>query len=407
MGKTAVLTVFALSVLLSIVLPNIHRMSSAAVANLVQYSNATRSHNIAVSAANMAANRLFLDTTWRTGYTNVPFDGGKFSVRVQQITANGMSQTNLTATGVYQNDTSLIVVLAQPMSFARFAYYSVSEGGDIVWTTGDTINGPFHTQDVMQINGSPVFNGSASARREMNPSSNHAVFNGGYRSGVDISLPTSLASVSAAAGRIFSPSAGDVYITINNNMVTWHTDAPHSRDSTLPLSAFAPNGVAVVANGNVHLGASVLQGQLTLCALGNGNGAPHPYGKGNIWIDGDVTYRTDPRTKPSTDMLGLLCDNNVVITNNTANNNNCTVDAAIFCRTGGVTAEDYASRPVSGKLTILGGITQYERGAVGTVRGTTIQSGFIKNYVYDARLNIYSPPADPLTGRFQIVSWLE
>jgi hypothetical protein len=116
---------------------------------------------------------------------------------------------------------------------------------------------------------------------------------------------------------------------------------------------------------------------------------------------------TDPG---STDLLGIVCDNDVVVADNTDNDNpatGVTIQASILCRSGGLTAENYNKRPMSGTLTLLGGVQQYQRGAVGTFSGGTITSGFQKNYRYDNRLMIGSPPLYPTTGTYEVLSWYE
>ncbi len=129
---------------------------------------------------------------------------------------------------------------------------------------------------------------------------------------------------------------------------------------------------------------------------------------GDIYLDGDVLYKTDPVAHPtSTDLLGIVAQNNVWITDNTANRSNINIDAAIYAETGGFGAENYATRPVSGNINLVGGITQNTRQAVGTFSGSTIASGFSKRYHYDNRLMVASPPGYPNTGQFEIVSWYE
>jgi hypothetical protein len=99
----------------------------------------------------------------------------------------------------------------------------------------------------------------------------------------------------------------------------------------------------------------------------------------------------------------------VVITDNAANNSNVRIEAALFSLSGGLKAEHYNTRPVSGTIHLVGGITQYQRGPVGTFSGSppVIVSGFQKNYRYDSRLMVESPPFFPTTGSYEILSWYE
>ena len=47
---------------------------------------------------------------------------------------------------------------------------------------------------------------------------------------------------------------------------------------------------------------------------------------------------------------------------------------------------------VEGTLTVYGSIQQNSRGAVGTFGGGRIQTGYSKDYNFDPRLALYSPP---------------
>lgn len=389
--------VFCLSVMLGILLPNIHKLGHRSVENFLYYQNSTQAHNIAVSGANLAVNQIYLNNGWRTGYSDVAFAGGTYDVETQDF---GINQVRVVSVATYQGLHDTVAVVLQPASFAQYAYYSQVEGA-ITWITGDTVWGPFHTQAVMKISGKPVFKGRVSAKGGTNPKKSTAIFDGGYVVGEDIVLPTDLSTTINAGigGRIFSGS--DVWFDFSGTSVSWKTSSS-GPVTVSTLSTFAPNGVILVAGGNIHI-QGVLSGKLTLCATGGA-------GEGSVYVDDDMRYSVDPRNATSNDMLGLVCDNSVIITDNAANNNSVILQASIFCRTGGLTAEHYNSRPVSGTLNLFGGVTQYQRGAVGTFSGggtPTISTGFRKSYVYDDRLNLDSPPFYPLTGGYQLVSWHE
>jgi hypothetical protein len=399
MGKASLLMVLGFSLVFAIVSPSLNRTANRSTENYLHYVKITQAHDIATSAANIAANQVFLDPKWRSGYTDVPFSGGKFDVSAQNY---GTNQIKIIATGEFESYQQNVTVILQPSSFAKFAYYSKVEGS-INWITGDTIWGPFHTQAKMNIPwpNSPVFYGKVSTLLGTNPKKNLAKFYGGYQSGVNLDLPGDISGTVNAAkssGRVFA--TGNLWLTFNLNNVTWKTSATGT-ETTEPLSTFASNGVILVEKGNLHV-QGTMRGKATVCATGSAS-----LGYGNIIIDDDVRYETDPRIGASNDMLGLVAQNNAIVTDNTANRSDCRIDASIFCLNGGLTAENYSTRPLSGTLTLLGGITQYQRGAVGTFSGTTLNHGFHKNYRYDDRLMMMSPPAFPLTGSYEIISWLE
>lgn len=399
MGKASILLVLGFSLVLGIVTPNLHRQSNRSVENYLSYQQKSQAHNIATSAANMAANKLFLDSTWKTGYSNVTFSGGKFSVSVKDTLTK---MKKIVAVGTYIETAETVTVLLQPSSFAKFAYYSKIEGA-IDWISKDTVWGPLHSQAKLNIPSpnSPVFYGKVTTRLGTNPTKSKAKFYGGYQKGVDLDLPADISGVVSAAnsgGKVFP--TGDVWITFSDGNVSWKTSATGTL-TTQSLATFAPNGVILAAKGNIHIQGTI-DGRATVCATGSSGLA-----FGNIYVDNDIRYKADPKLGSSDDMLGLVTENNVFVTDNTANNSDCRIDAAIFCLKGGLTAENYNTRPVSGTLYLTGGVTQYQRGPVGTYSGTTINHGFQKNYKYDDRLLISFPPYYPMTGSFEIVSWRE
>jgi hypothetical protein len=63
----------------------------------------------------------------------------------------------------------------------------------------------------------------------------------------------------------------------------------------------------------------------------------------------------------------------------------------------------------AGALTVYGAIAQQYRGAVGTFSGTTVTTGYSKNYSYDNRLKYDSPPKflNPVASAWQVVTWAE
>ena len=131
--------------------------------NYVDYFNKTTSHNIAVSGANMAANEVFLDPTWTTGYNNLDYQNGKIYVSVTILDAY-KNIRQIYSVGIFNNDTSRVKIKLAPSKFSKFAYYSVSEGGTIWWINQDTVWGPFHTQGNLLASKHPSFYGKASSK---------------------------------------------------------------------------------------------------------------------------------------------------------------------------------------------------------------------------------------------------
>ncbi|MHB1686349.1 MAG: hypothetical protein ACYCVH_03115 [Ignavibacteriaceae bacterium] len=406
-GKAILLVVIGFGMIFAIMGVNFGRVSTSSVKNFVQYYSNTKAHNMAVSGANMAANAMFLDPTWTAGYSNVSFDGGTLNVTVQ-ILDSFKNIRQITSTSSYNGYSSLVRVVLQPSQFSKFGYYSIYENG-IWFVTGDTISGPTHTQDYLNVYGHPVFNGKVTTLKGINKYDNSSspVLNGGYQQGVSLPIPsTSVSTLETQAntgGHTFK-NQDTVYLTFANDSLQYKFSYKGAQ-TTVKTSVFAPNGTIFADNAVLRIQGTV-KGQLT---IGASSSQRNNTRKGTIYIDGNVVYNSDPRTNPSsTDLLGIVAQNNVYVTDNAANTNNVYIDASIFSQNGGFGAENYNTRPPSGTIYLVGGITQKNRSAVGTFGGDgEIASGFYKNYQYDNRFMIVSPPFFPNTGGFEIVSWYE
>jgi len=427
-GKAALLLVLGFSMIFLIATQNFGSISNRAVDNMVDYTNETVAHDIAVSGANMAANAVFLDNSWMSGYSNVNFNDGKLNVAVQIVDAV-KNIKKITSLGTFGGITRQVQVTLSPSKFSKFAYYSVSENGTIWWTGTDTVWGPFHTQDYLRAYDHPVFYGKATTKKSIKyydkQKNDQPYFLGGFEQGVDLPLPTDgLAPIKIDAntgGWDIPKSTSTVYDSVykagkKGKPGTWTVTTTTQTDtayitfvgdsvkikygynktvSTYLSKTIAPNGVIYVEGMDVRLKGTV-SGQYTLA------------GEGDIYLDDDIVYTQDPIKYPnSTDLLGICAKNNVWITDNAANHSDININASVYCENGGFGAENYSSRPISGNINLTGGIIQDTRQAVGTFSGSGISSGFSKRYKYDDRLMSISPPSFPGTGSYEIVSWLE
>lgn len=430
-GKALLFLVIGFSFIFLIMEKNIGTASTRATENMSDYYSNMNAHNIAVSGANVAANQIFLSPTWTKGYNKTSFSDGKYNVTVDIINAF-KNIRRITSVGTFNGINDTVQVTLQPSTFSKFAYYSVNEGNNIWWTTGDTVWGPFHTQDILRLDGTPVFNGKVTTKNgKIENNGADPQFNGGYQSGVDLPLSatgTSELQKQADNGGVDITGHDTVYITFagDNIKYKYSYSDPYT---TVAGSTFAPNGV-IFATGAVLRIQGTVKGQYSIGASQVTKTVTKKKGKkkkeeddeddnkkgnksqvttgGDIYLDGDIVYNTDPTSNSaSTDLLGIVAQNKVLVTDNSQNNNSIKIQAAIYAEKGGFGAENYDQRPPSGSIYLYGGITQNTRLPVGTFKGKNILSGFNKNYKYDDRLMVSSPPGYPLTGSFEIVSWYE
>ncbi len=412
MGRNAIYLAMGFTILCLMSGLNMSRVSLDAFKNAIQYQETTNIHNIAQAGTNFACNQIFTTPNWRTGFTNVPFGGGTFSVSVNMVVnGNDSSRIQIITGAAYQGQTDSIKILLQPSLFSKFAYFSDNEPSTINWTTGDTVWGPYHSNTKLYVDGNPVFNGKATSLNgivKANKSDNPQ-FNGGFQSGISITMPSDLSSLQGKAqqtgGGFYLATSSDFYLTFNSNGTVNYRTGTSGSWTTKTLAAFAGNNKVVVVNGgNIHI-KGVVNGQVTIAALSSSGS------NGQVWIDSSVVYNKnplDPNISPaSTDMLGICATNNIEITSNTNNNNpanGINIQASIFSLKGGFGADSATTKKASGSIHLLGGVSQAVRQAVGVVGGT---HGYLKSYYYDNRFLVAAPPCFPTTGSYEILEWWE
>ena len=418
MGRTSLLMVMGYSVALILMGFNLSQVSTRAYENSIEYHNRSASHSLVASIANMGCQAIYTTPNSFPRWTNVSLGGGIVNLKTDTIAgyapAGVPKPTNvqLTAWSTYQGFIDSVIIVWGASSFGRFAYYSGSEGpsgGKINWATSDTVFGPFHTQDKMTVNGSPVFRGKVTNNLGLvkNPTSSTPQFLGGYQTGINIPMPTDFNPLKNAAltnGR---------YLHGKNLTLTFNSDStmtirgmittPVAKDTIVLLRTFVPNGALIIDTANVRVKGK-FTGRLTLSVQSGGVA-----GKGKLYLDSSVAYVNNPldTATHSQDVLGLCATDSVVITNNANNAGNVTIQGALFSLNKGLGVEQYNNGTIRGRINLLGGISQNQRCAVGTLSGGVVNSGFSKSYRYDDRLMTQSPPFYPTTGSYIILSWYE
>lgn len=412
-GKGALLLVLGFSLIFMVAGRNFNNMATSTVENFANYYYNTKSRHFASSGINIVINKLYLnnslnDQTFNYTFYDSPTDYGTVSVTLSTIDAYRKIR-QVVSTSNYKGTISTIKVIFQPSSFAKYAYFSDSEGANIWWTTRDTVWGPFHTNGQLRVADQPVFYGKVTidGRVVKYSGSANPKFYGGLETGVHQDIPSngvsSVAAVAASGGKKISGHSL-VYLEFRGDSIRYKFSDTGPWTYVLG-SDFAPNGVIFVENAQLRI-KGVVKGQYTIAASGTGGK------RGKIFLDDDIVYYTNPQTNPnSSDLLGIVAQRDVVITDNAPNRNNINIQAAIYAQTGSFTAENWSTRPYSGYINLYGGITQYVRGPVGTFHESHgvlyIDNGFGKRYRYDERLMLASPPAFPGTGNLEIVSWFE
>jgi len=419
MGRNAVYLAIGFTITCLLSGMNLSRVSLEAFQNAISYQETSNGHNVVQAGTNFACQQLFLTPNWRAGFYMVPFAGGTFSTTVTPVVnGNDSSRIQVVTIGTYPagssrtQDQYTIKILLQPSLFSKFAYFSDNEPNNIFWTTGDTVWGPYHSNTKIYVNGNPVFNGKTTNYQGLSKqnTSDKPAFNGGYETGVYITMPTDMNTLKGKAqqsgGGFYQKTGKDLYLTFNADSSVTYRSGTTGAWTKKSLATFAgSNKVIVNDSGNIHVKGR-LSGQVTIAALNNTSSTT----RGLVYIDSSVAYNTNPITNPSsTDMLGIVATNNIMIKDTSYNNTSAgiTIQAAMFSQDGGFGAENYDTRAsgVNGSIKLLGGISQKARQAVGT--SGSPGTGFKKSYFYDNRMLVTAPPSFPTTGSYEILEWLE
>jgi len=415
-GKAAIILVIGFSFILSYISLNLSKSATSTVDNMARYNQTTVSHNIAVAGANVGLAQLYADTTWRGPITQPAGAAfpGDYTVQASnfagdQILVQSISRYQIPGYKTFRDTVEVYLGRNKKNSFTLYAWMTQTEG-NVFWITGDTVWGRVHSNGNFNMSGQPVFMEKVTTAKGFTPKpgegGNNAIFKQGYETGIaSIDFPSDLSELVAAAGaggrNYLLP---DVWVTLNPGTSANNDGKAYVRASktgsiidSISLSDPSFNGL-ILGAGNVHVEGTV-DGKLTVSSLSQ------------VTIENDLLYEKDPRSTTSDDVLGLVCETNIVVADNAANNSNCVVQASVFTRTGSFGAEHYNTRPVSGELHLLGSMVQDRRGAVGTFAGSTIKSGFSKRYRYDTRLSDpnFRPPFYPgfYSKTLAIKNWWE
>jgi hypothetical protein len=335
---------------------------------------------------------------------------------------------------------------------------------DITWASSDSVEGPFHSNDMIAVNGTPEWLGPASTSRpdrryrdnaanrdclaRNNPSgcTSNPTFAQGLVYRAALNLPPSNNLIKAEADPALSGEGcmyvGATFIRLNANgsatIRSVRTDDPSASKCPIngTMTSLPDNGVIYVrsarsgetclssnphsytttgdvtpynrCSGDVYV-EGTLDGRLTIAA------------ENNVIISNNIIY-DGGRGAGSDDMLGLVANNFVEVMHpvNSSDNDirylpsnrrfeSPRIDAAILSVEHSFRVQNYREGSELGTLDVFGTISQLFRGPVGTFSGSSTVTGYDKDYKYDPRLEFISPPhfLDPVQSAWSVRTWSE
>lgn len=155
-------------------------------------------------------------------------------------------------------------------------------------------------------------------------------------------------------------------------------------DELTPGGSSSSNPAYGCKNGDLFV-KGVFAGAMTLAA------------ENYVYITGNLTYNDKAK-----DILGLVGNNAVWVWNPVEDNfrgerpiltdTNRTIEAAILSVAHTFQVQNYDRGTSRGTLTVLGSIAQTFRGTVATTSGSSVVTGYAKDYRYDSRFAYMAPP---------------
>lgn len=333
------------------------------------------------------------------------------------ITRSNTTTFSITATGFVGNVHRRVSLLRvyQP-TYAKYALWS-RVNGVLYFKSGEVFNGHVHSDDRLYFTGDPVFYAPVtSGASSFGGSIANVTFHEGFElnayegtmADVDFnsSSPSSLRNIAQANGVVLE---GNTTITFNGTSVL--ITNPRAGWSNYN---YVPNAEGIIYVRNSTSGPTGSRPGRIFLQGGNVSGRLTVVAEEDVMIRGHIDYTNDPRVNPnSTDALGIIARDDVWV--DTTAPNNLRISAAIMA-TGQVGGGDPGSFGVvnfnsgspRGTLYVYGGIIQDTRGAVGTFSGSTMLTGYEKNYSYDPRFLERPPPYFPaVNGKLEYKNWAE
>ncbi|HLW96240.1 MAG TPA: hypothetical protein VKS25_12755 [Solirubrobacteraceae bacterium] len=377
------------------------------------------------------------------------------------------------STGTSGNVKRTIVAQYKPPSFLNYVYYTDYEttdpsalpgspsdcevhypnrgsdcGGAINFISGDSINGPLHSEDTLSICGSPTLGRTVADAVEAPAYTNET-------GGTCTNSPNIVGTYNAHATSLQPPSSnatllsvtnsadhftGATTLTLNGSTISVTNTAAGDNNTTIPWPS---NGVIYVSTSSS--GCGIIYTPFNPSYTGDGN-------CGNVYISGTYTQSLTVATDndiiitgnleptalnssgvpTSNALLGLIADEFVRIyhpvagtrgnsrdacssggfgapdvTNDTGTIYNPKIYAAILAVSHSFIVDNYdcgGESPALGTLFVYGAIAQLFRGPVGTGGSGGASNGYVKSYNYDDRLQSEEPPyfLNPVSAQWYV-----
>lgn len=424
MGKSILLLVGGLTIIIGIITSGNEKRIEILPELNSDYFNELQARNISKSLIDNAIELMKKDENWQGAIQSDSNYSGQGSLSSYTMASQTLPLNHsvdswdqykmlLYSTGSYENDGARYQVTTEVLmrqdSYSKYSYLTESElsasGSNIWFWDKDELWGPIHTNGTFKMSGEPTFNGLTTSPNMWDPhptNPTNPTFNGGSNFfAPKKNAPSSyelakLTSAAASSGLTFSNQIEVEFYEFDSEGYANIREYSSGSWSNWNSHKLSSSSNIISTSGRIDVSGTV-KGSVTL------------HSETIIEIDGDLVYSTNPLIdSTSTDLLGLVSEGDVRIDKYAHSANGSTdlnIHATIMALNTSFYVEDYSSGGNRGNLNLVGGIVQKNRGAVGTFSGTSIVSGYTKNYQYDTRLRTQIPPEFPRESIFSILYW--
>lgn len=428
MGKSTIVFVLGLSLIVSLALISMNSSSTDSMDTYSAYYYRTAAHNIATSGANVATQLCMFNTKPASNLLTGNYFGGSYSVTIDSTKDSTVIVSCATITNNSDITRDTVRAVLKYTRFSKYGYFSQSElngyvdsngtrgstyGGTVQFISRDSLFGPVHTNSKFSLYDSPYFNDKVTATNAPTLlGTKKPIYYAGYQWGITVNRPDanmakikSVMNNSTPASIKTLMSGRDISLWFNADGTVRLRIPPTGsalKDTTMPIASYATSGVIGVENGSAYV-SGTYHGQVTVAAFKGTSGAG--LNRGNVWIVDDLVAANNPvGNLNSPDMLGIVAERNAYIKPGLGD---LTIQATIYCHTGEFTLYDFQHGGPQGRLNLYGGVIQNTRGAVGTYSGSTVTNGYLKSYRFDQRFATQSPPHFPASDKLELASWWE
>jgi len=344
------------------------------------------------------------------GICSVGTGTGNYSVSL--IYSNSPRTTyTITSAGTFGGVTKTLQLKIIGASVSKYAYWSNTEDspiyGDLWWMTGMITTGPVQTNGSLNVYGNPIFDGPVT---QAGPSIDYYPGSGSdpnqiFTDGLTLSSPEVNLPAQATLNAIYNVANDGLGLVL-----TGASTVIFNPDGTITVTGTVTNSQGIVTttynnttiqpptNGVVYVQSTPGQQDGNVTVQGTVSGQLTVAADQNIYVSGSIAYNKDPRdpgNSNSTDMVGLVSNNNITIISATAP---ASLEmSGVFVALQGSFQVDNYWVPGKGNMDQFGSLVNNYCGPTGVFDPSTgiLYGGWNQIQSYDARLATFAPPGFP------------